>query len=177
MVEVLWWRDAQANSDVPRTYGVGWALVDGTAAGLVSLPTPHAWLDATAIEAGIRPALTAALGPVSLAPATGQHNAVADLAQAGHRIGHADLSLTYGLDVVGGVSAELRGRGASGTVVFDRALSTPVRMAVARWAADALNSFRHAQEVDLLDGGWRLVSDGRWQLMAYQPHESAADRL
>lgn len=168
-MEVLWWRDGRASSDVPRTYGVGWASVDGAEAGLLSLPTPHLWLDAAAIEAGIRPALTAALGPVSLAPGAGRRNAVADLAQAGYRIGHADLSLTHGLDVVGGVSAELRGRGVRGTVVFDRALSTPVRMAVARWAADALNAFRHAPESDLLDEGWQPTSNDRWQLMAYQP--------
>lgn len=168
-VSVLWWRDARAGSEVPRSYGVGWMCADGSVTGLAALTTPHAWLDAATIEAGIQPVLTAELGPVSLAPAAGQTSPIVDLAVAGHRLHHADLALTYGVDVVGGVVAELRGRGVQATVVFDRTLSTPLRLAVACWAVDALHSFRHSSEGDLLDQGWHPLRNTSWQLLASQP--------
>lgn len=115
-MSVLWWRDGRPRPEVPQTYGVGWVCSDGSATGMVALMAPHAWLDAATIEARIRPVLTTEFGPVAPAPAAGQTSPIVDLAVAGHRLRHADLALTYGVEVVGGVAAKLRGRGVVATV-------------------------------------------------------------
>ena len=161
---------AEQSPEAPRRYGVGWACRDGSAAGSVALTTPHAWLDSATIEAKLGPVLTARLGsPVTLASAAaGESNPVVRLAMAGHRVVDSDLALNYGLDVVGAVVAELRGRGVWALVVVDRYLSTPVRLSVAHWAEAALDSFRLASESDWLDDGWHQVATGRWQLLASQ---------
>lgn len=166
----VWWRDRTAGTEVPRTYGVGWACKDGSAAGSVALTTPHAWLDSATIEAKLGPVLTARLGsPVTLTPAAaGESNPIVRLAMAGHRVVDSDLALNYGLDVVGAVVAELRGRGVWALVGIDRYLSTPVRLSVAHWAEAALDSFRLASESDWLDDGWQQVATSRWQLLASQ---------
>lgn len=95
-------------------------------------------------------------------------NPVVRLAQAGHRILDADLTLMYGLSVVGGVAAELRGRGVWGTVAFERHLSRPVRLSVA-WAEGALDDFATATDWVLLEDGWQQIGPGCWQLIAIQP--------
>lgn len=177
-VTVVWWRDSTANTEVPKAYGLGWARADGTDAGTLALAGPHSWLSAASIQDELANVLRSRLeGPVELRPAQeSEPNPVVRLARAGHRVVDVDLWSLYGLEVVGGVTAELRGRGLQATLVVEQHLSAPVRLSVAEWAEQALESFRTASEASLAEDGWHQVSAGRWQLLARQSGGHAQSR-
>lgn len=167
-VLVVWWRDATASTEVPKAYGVGWARADGTNAGTLALASPHSWLSAATIQDELAEVLRSRLeGPVELRPAQDDEpNAVVRLVRAGHQVVDVDLWSLYGLEVVGGVTAELRGLQA--TLAVEQHLSAAVRLSVAEWAEQALDSFRRASEASLIEDGWHQVSAGRWQLLVRQ---------
>lgn len=169
-VEVVWWRELFSARVGPNGCGVGWALADGSAAGQTRLVTHHQWLSAGTIETQLGPVLTAQLGlRVTLRPAAAvEPNPVVRLARAGRHLVDTEMTLEYGIDVVGGVVAELRGRGMWGMVAIERHLIAPVRLSVAEWAEAALASFSAADPGDLLEDGWEQVGLGRWQLLAVQ---------
>lgn len=134
--------------------------------------SPHLRLGKDQIERELLAVLTTELGhQVRVVPAAdcpGELDPETRLAVAGHTVSDGDFASTFGLDVIGGVSAQLLGRGVSARVVVEATLSTPIRVAVLDWAETAIAQFVECSGEELLGSGWRQLTSTRWQLLAIQ---------
>lgn len=168
---VVWWRQAGTTSGSPRTHRIGWSIPDERH-GTVTLVSPHLWLDKSVVEAQLSTVLTGQLRrPFRIARASEcveLLDPATRLAVAGHEVSAVDLWSTYGLDVVAGVTAELRGRGVFAHVVLETTLSQSTRNAALEWAETAIEHFADSEHERLVGAGWQQMTYTRWQLLCVQ---------
>lgn len=168
---VVWWRQADARSGSARTHHIGWSLPDQRR-GTVALVSSHLWLDKSVVEAELTKVLTDQLRrPFRVARASEcveLLDPATRLTVAGHEVSCVDLLSTYGLDVVAGVTAELRGRGVFAHVLHEVTLSRPTRNAALEWAETAIDHFHESGRGELVTAGWQQITYTRWQLLAVQ---------
>src|SRR3954468_21412346 len=109
---VVWWRAPKAELTVPRWHRIGWGDVTGLPHGWLEIPSRHLRLDQQTIEkallaelANLYEAPSPAVLPAGLAdPAIVSVEAA--LTVAGHEILDRGLLLTYGVDILAGISAQ-----------------------------------------------------------------------
>ena len=172
VISVVWWRDLSPARQVQRSHRVGWSVLGDGRQGVMPLVSSHLRLDRATIERGLCEVLKAEFGvEVRVMPASDcvdQLDPATRLAVAGHTMSDADLASTFGLDIIGGVTAELLGRGLAARVVVEATLSAPIRHAVLNWAEAAIDQFVHCDSDELRDNGWQQLTPTRWQLLAVQ---------
>ena len=158
---IVWWRDPLLNADVRKTdTAFGGPAQQG-------LPTAisrshHRICDSNQNQ--ILDALTAHLSSLfNPIPTIRRHDdpdvplgSETKLRIAGHRIAVVDLHTTYGLDIVGGVSAQLRGRGCHAVIAIDQNLNFPVRAAIMKVAHTELATFTDLPPETLSARGWQF---------------------
>lgn len=164
--QVLWWRDAARDVDVPRGHGVGWATRDGSEHGRLTLASEHLRLDADQITT----LLASTLGSGSfqqLAHAKDSVSPAVRLYAAGHVLVELDLTDHFGPDCVVGVAVELRGQGIAARVAVQPGLTQAERDAALAWAVAQVNDFLAASQESSLDThGWTQMAPSRWQTTA-----------
>lgn len=177
---VLWWprRHISGVEVGTRVHRFGWTAPGFDRTGTLTIPTTRPWLDRPTIEAELTTQITELLAPelrdteVVLVPA-GEHLTDLDpairLQVGGADVHLVDLTGPYGLDVIAGVVAELRGRDVWSQVFLETTTAGATRTAAAHWAEHALEQFTHAGPGQLLDHGWTQTSLSRWQLLGRQP--------
>lgn len=90
------------------------------------------------------------------------------LLTAGHTILDTDLVNHLGLDTVGAISIQRTGKGCDATIFIDTTVIPELRLAVCRWAADAIDSFTDSSADELATTGWTRSQRGRWQRLCRQ---------
>lgn len=182
---VLWWpRRPDAGVEVgTRVHRFGWTAPGLDRTGTLTIPTTRPWLDRPTIETELTTQLTELLAAelqalqsadteLVLVPA-GEHltdlDPVIRLQVGGADVHLVDLTASYGLEVIAGVVAELRGRDVWSQVFLETSTAGATRTAAARWAEHALEQFAHASPGQLLDHGWTQTQLSRWQLLGRQP--------
>jgi len=167
---VVWWRHRPV-MEVPLRHRIGWCTQSGRPHGQLVITSHHLRLDRRQIETALAAEL-ARHSPTAprLLPAhqVGDLSVEAQLRVNGHHITDTDLTTDYGLDVVGGITAVLLGRGVDATIVLDAELSDPVRDATVHAAADMLADFADATPTMLYETGWARTPTDRWELLLTQ---------
>lgn len=167
--QVLWWRDAAGDVDVPRGHGVGWATRDGSEHGRVTLASEHLRLDADQVSTLLARELGSG-GFQQLAHAKDSVSPAVRLYAAGHVLVELDLADHFGPECVVGVAVELRGHGIAARVAHRPGLTQTERDAALSWAEAQIQSFLVLSQESALDAnGWTQISPSRWQTTGSTP--------
>ena len=129
-VIVVWWRSRTDELPVPRRHRISWVDPVGQPHGWLEIHSHHIRLDQPTIETALAAELDAgpyetappALLPVSLADQD-MVSVEAALIIAGHEIHDRGLVLTYGLDILAGISAQLYANGPRADMFLEETLS------------------------------------------------------
>lgn len=171
---MAWWRPPKPTATI-RIHHIGWVDTTGQPHGTIDIPSHHLRLDNHTIETTLAdhlvpehyPTLPTLLTAHQLPPK--ELNDEVRLIIDGHTISEVDLLTRCGLNVVGGISAQLLGRGPQATILLEQTLSRPVRTAVLTTARHHLTRFATAKPSELFNSGWQPQPDDRWQLILTQP--------